>query len=310
MEINTEPVDGPTERRDLVGYGQEPLAPDWPGGARIAVQFVINYEEGGERSLVNGDEESEAFLSDATTAVPLRGRRNLTVESLYEYGSRVGFWRLRELFTQRGLPTTVFAVGLALEQHPEAGAAMVEAGFEVASHGYRWIDYQDVPLEVEREHIRQSVTAIERACGVAPVGWYTGRTGPNTRRLVVEHGGFLYDADSYADDLPYWVDVEGTSHLVVPYTLDNNDMRFVTTPGFATGREFGSYLCDAFDVLYAEGAERPRMISIGLHCRLAGRPGRAGAVATFLDHVQSHDEIWICSRADIARHWLRRFPAQ
>ena len=298
-----------TTGRDLIGYGENPPSPDWPGGARIAVQFVINYEEGGERCLLNGDNESEAFLSDATTAVSLSERRNLSVESLYEYGSRVGFWRLRKLFTDRGLPATVFAVGLALEQHSEAGAAMVEAGFEVASHGYRWIDYQDVPIEVEREHVRQSVAAIERACGIAPVGWYTGRAGPNTRRLVVEHGGFLYDADSYADDLPYWVDVEGTSHLVVPYTLDNNDMRFVASPGFATGREFSAYLCDAFDTLYSEGAEQPQMISIGLHCRLAGRPGRTAAVANFLDHVQRHDEGWICTRADIAHHWRRRFSA-
>lgn len=289
--------------RDMIGYGKAPVDPKWPGGARLALQVVLNYEEGGENTILHGDPASEAFLSEIVGAVPLEGRRNLNMESIYEFGSRAGFWRIHREFTARRLPLTVYAVGMAIERHPEAGAAMVEAGWEVASHGYRWIDYQDVPEHIEREHIVRSVAAIEAACGVRPVGWYTGRVGENTRRLVVEHGGFLYDSDSYADELPYWTEVDGRAHLIVPYTLDANDMRFATSQGFNAGDQFFAYLRDSFDVLYAEGADRPKMMSVGLHCRLIGRPGRFAALQRFLDHVARHDGVWICRRDEIARHW-------
>ncbi len=289
--------------RDMIGYGRAPVDPKWPGGARLALQVVLNYEEGGENTILHGDPASEAFLSEIVGAVPLEGRRNLNMESIYEFGSRAGFWRIHREFTARRLPLTVYAVGMAIERHPEAGAAMVEAGWEVASHGYRWIDYQDVPEHIEREHIVRSVAAIEATCGVRPVGWYTGRVGENTRRLVVEHGGFLYDSDSYADELPYWTEVDGRAHLIVPYTLDANDMRFATSQGFNAGDQFFAYLRDSFDVLYAEGADRPKMMSVGLHCRLIGRPGRFAALQRFLDHVARHDGVWICRRDEIARHW-------
>jgi len=294
--------------RDLAGYGRNPPDPKWPGGARVALQIVMNYEEGGENTLLNGDAASEAFLSESIGAAPLVGQRNLSMESVYEYGSRAGFWRLWRLFTSRDLPITVYGVGRALELNPEAGAAMAEAGWEVASHGYRWIDYQDVPEAVEREHMRLAIAAIEKTVGTAPVGWYTGRIGPNTRRLVVEHGGFLYDADSYADDLPYWTYDYGRPHLVVPYTLDANDMRFGTAQGFNSGDQFEAYLRDSFDTLYAEAADQPKMMSVGLHCRLVGRPGRFMALTRFLDHVARHEGVWICRRADIARHWIETHP--
>jgi allantoinase len=294
--------------RDLVGYGRTPPDPAWPGGARLALQIVMNYEEGGERSILHGDVESEAFLQEVVGAVPLRDVRNLQVESIYEYGSRVGFWRLMRLFAQRGIKISVFAVAMALERHPEAAAAIVEAGHEVVSHGWRWIDYQFVPEDVEREHMRRAVESITRTTGSRPVGWYTGRLSPNTRRLVVEEGGFLYDADAYNDDLPYWTVEAGRPHLVVPYTLDNNDMKFGTPQGFSTGDEWLAYVRDAFDVLYAEGAEHPRMMSVGLHMRLIGRPGRFAALERFLDHVERHDRVWICRRIDIARHWIARHP--
>lgn len=289
--------------RDMVGYGRVPVNPNWPGGARLALQIVLNYEEGGENAVLHGDPASEAFLSEIIGAAPLVGARNMNMESIYEYGSRAGFWRIHREFTGRGWPITVYAVGMALERHPEAGAAMVEAGWEVASHGYRWIDYQDVPEDVERAHIARAVAAIETAAGVAPVGWYTGRVSPNTRRLVVEHGGFLYDSDSYADDLPYWTHDHGSPHLIIPYTLDANDMRFATAQGFNAGEQFFSYLRDSFDVLYAEGAEAPKMMSVGLHCRLVGRPGRLAGLRRFLDHVAKHEGVWICRRDEIARHW-------
>jgi allantoinase len=286
--------------RDLVGYGGSPPDPRWPDGARLALQIVMNYEEGGESSILHGDEASEVYLQEVVGTAPVVGQRNLSVESIYEYGSRAGFWRLMRLFAERDMRITVYAVAMALERHPDAARAMVEAGHEVASHGWRWIDYQSVPEPEEREHMRRAVETIERLCGARPLGWYTGRLSPNTRRLVVEHGGFLYDADSYADDLPYWVDVGGKRHLVVPYTLDNNDMKFGTAQGFNAGDQFFGYLKDAFDVLYREGG---RMMSVGLHARLAGRPGRAAALARFLDYVKSHDKVWIARRVDIARHW-------
>jgi putative urate catabolism protein len=294
--------------RDLVGYGSAPPDPKWPGRARVALQIVMNYEEGGERSTLHGDAEAESFLHEVVGAEPVRGARNLQVESVYEYGSRVGFWRLLRLFAARDIKISVFAVAMALERYPEAARAIVEAGHEVVSHGWRWIDYQLVDEAVEREHLQRAVESLTKVTGTRPVGWYTGRLSPNTRRLVVEAGGFLYDSDAYNDDLPYWVEVGSTPHLVIPYTLDNNDMKFGVPQGFNTGADFFTYLKDAFDVLYAEGAEHPKMMSVGLHMRLAGRPGRAAALARFLDYVGQHDRVWICRRVDIARHWIATHP--
>ena len=296
--------------RDLVGYGANPPHANWPEGARLALSFVLNYEEGGEACVLDGDPAAEAYLQEVPGIPPLAGQRNLSVESIYEYGARAGFWRIRRLFVERDLTLTVYAVGQALERNPEAARAMVEAGFEVASHGWRWIDYQNVPEAEERAHIQRAIEAIERATGQRPVGWYTGRVGPNTRRLVAEAGDFLYDSDSYADDLPYWLTVAGRPHLVIPYTLDNNDMKFGLLNGFNHGEEFFQYLRDAFDVLYEEGAREPKMMSVGLHCRLVGRPGRAAALTRFLDYARSHDAVWITTRAEIARHWHANHPYQ
>ncbi|MFN9121313.1 MAG: allantoinase PuuE [bacterium] len=294
--------------RDLVGYGRMPPHADWPGGARIAVQFVLNYEEGAENCVLHGDRASETFLSEIINAQAFE-MRHMSMESMYEYGSRVGAWRLLREFERRRMPLTVFGVSMALERHPELVAAMVEAGHEIACHGWRWISYQNVDEATERAHMKHAVEVIRRMTGSAPVGWYTGRDSPNTRRLVVEHGGFLYDADSYADELPYWVPVADGQHLVVPYTLDANDMRFASAQGFNAGDQFFTYLRDSFDVLYAEGEDRPRMLSIGLHCRLVGRPGRFRALQRFLDHIDAHDRVWVCRRADIARHWHDRHRA-
>lgn len=295
--------------RDLIGYGRTPPAADWPNGARIAVQLVLNYEEGGENSVQWGDAASEAFLSEMIGAQPLPGRRHISMESIYDYGARVGVWRLLRLFEARAIPVTVFAVAQAAEKNPDVIRAMVEAGHEIASHGLRWIDYRDVPEEVERVHIARAVEILTEIAGTRPLGWYTGRTSINTRRLVAAHGGFLYDADAYDDELPYWQDVAGTPQLIVPYTLDANDMRFATAQGFNSGTQFHDYLKDSFDLLYAEGAKTPRMLSIGLHCRLVGRPGRAAALARFLDHAKAHEGVWWCRRLDIARHWRTRHPA-
>lgn len=289
--------------RDMIGYGRTPLHPQWPGNARIAVQFVINYEEGGENCILHGDAASEAFLSEIIGAKPLPAKRHMNMESLYEYGSRAGFWRLHRLFTARRIAVTVYAVAMALERNPDAAAAMLEADWEIASHGYRWIDYQDIDEATEREHLHQAIAIHTRVTGSRPLGWYLGRGSLNTRKLVVEEGGFLYDSDSYADDLPYWVHDDGKPHLVIPYTLDANDMRFATNQGFNAGDQFFAYLRDTFDVLYAEGETAPKMMSVGLHCRLAGRPGRAAALARFLDYVQEHENVWLCRRIDIARHW-------
>jgi allantoinase len=294
--------------RDLVGYGAHPPNPNWPNGARLALSIVLNYEEGGEASVLHGDPASETYLHEVPGLAPLRDERNLSVESVYEYGARAGFWRILRLFRERDLTLTVYAVGMALERHPEAGRAMVEAGFEVASHGWRWIDYQHVAEDEERAHLKLAIAAIERVTGRRPVGWYTGRTSARTRRLVVEEGGFLYDSDSYADDLPYWLEVGGRPHLVIPYTLDNNDMKFALSNGFNRGEDFFEYLRDAFDVLYEEGAHQPKMMSVGLHCRLVGRPGRAAALTRFLDYARSHDHVWITTRAEIARHWRQQHP--
>ena len=297
-----------TYPRDLIGYGQTPPHAQWPHQARVAVQFVINYEEGGESCTLDGDAASEAFLSEIVGAVPWAGR-HMNMESCYEYGSRAGFWRLHRLFTERQIPVTVYGIAIALERNPKVVEAMLAADWEIASHGYRWIEYKDFSEAAEREHLQKAIKIHQRVTGARPVGWYTGRNSPHTRKLVVEAGGFLYDSDSYADDLPYWVYDYGQPHLVIPYTLDNNDMRFATPQGFNTGDQFFTYLRDAFDVLYAEGETAPKMMSVGLHCRLVGRPGRAAALARFLDYVQKHDRVWLCRRVDIAHHWHQHHPA-
>ena len=301
-----------TYPRDLVGYGRKPPHAAWPGNARIAVQFVLNYEEGGENCVLHGDKASEQFLSEIIGAQAFEAR-HLSMESIYEYGSRVGVWRILEEFEKRKLPLTVFGVSMALERHPEVTRAFVELGHEIACHGWRWIHYQNIDEATEREHMRIGVEIIERLTGSAPLGWYTGRDSPNTRRLVADHGAFLYDSDYYGDDLPFWTEVTRTSgetvpHLVVPYTLDANDMRFATPQGFNTGEHFYQYLKDSFDVLYAGGADTPRMLSIGMHCRLLGRPGRIVALQRFLDHIEQHDRVWVCRRVDIARHWVEKHP--
>ena len=299
--------------RDMIGYGRSPPNPAWPDAARLALQFVINYEEGGESGVLHGDRASEIFLSEIIGAQAYPAR-HMSMESLYEYGSRAGFWRLWRLFASKRVPLTVFGVAMALERNPEAVAAIMEADWEICSHGWRWIHYQNVDEATEREHIRLAVESIRRLTGNAPLGWYTGRDSPNTRRLVVEQGGFLYDADSYADELPYWVEVRTAQgakpHLVVPYTLDCNDMRFATPQGFNSGDQFFAYLKDSFDVLYREGEQAPKMMSVGLHCRLVGRPGRAAALERFLDYALGHERVWVCRRIDIARHWAQTHPWQ
>jgi len=295
--------------RDLVGYAGAPPKAAWPNGARIAVQFVLNYEEGGENSVLHGDEGSEAFLSDMVGAAPVASARHMAMESLYEYGSRAGFWRLHRLFTERGLPLTVFGVAMALERNPAAVEAMMKAGWEIASHGYRWINYQHVPAEIEAEHIAKAIAIQTALTGARPLGWYQGRTSPNTARLVAEEGGFTYDADSYADDLPYYDTRFGRPQLVVPYTLDANDMKFVALNGFTTGDQFFQYLKDGFDVLYAEGeAGAPKMMSVGLHCRIVGKAPRFAALQRFIDYIQGKNHVWVARRIDIADHWLAHHP--
>ncbi len=295
--------------RDLVGYGGTPPDPHWPGQASIAVQFVLNYEEGGERTILDGDTTSETFLSEMIGAEAFPDR-HMSMESLYEYGSRAGFWRVLRLFERYDLPITIFAVATALDRNPAAVAAISAAGHEVAGHGLRWISYQSVDKATEAAHLAEAVGILTRLFGQAPVGWYTGRDSPNTRRLVVEHGGFLYDADSYADDLPYWAHVAGRNHLVVPYTMDTNDMRFATIGGFSTGEEWLQHCRDAFDVLWREGEEgSPKMLSIGLHGRIIGRPGRVAALHRLVSHILEHERVWVCRRADIARHWISHVPS-
>ena len=294
--------------RDLAGYGGNPPHPHWPSDARIAVQFVLNVEEGAEQSILNGDEQSESYLHELPGRLPRLGERDLSVESMYEYGSRAGVWRILEMFQARDLPLTAFAVGLALELNPALGKALSAAGHEVAGHGYRWIDYRILSEAEERRHIRLTIAAIERACGVRPVGWYTGRVSQNTRRLLREEGGFLYLSDAYNDDLPYWL-ADAPPQLVIPYTLVTNDARYLMSNGFASGADFFALLKDAFDLLWQEGERRPKMMSIGLHGRISGHPARAMALARFLDYVQEHDGVWICRRADIARHWMAVHPA-
>jgi putative urate catabolism protein len=289
--------------RDLHGYGRDAPDPRWPGAARVAVQFVLNYEEGGENAILHGDAASEAFLSDVLGAAPWPGQRHMNVESMYEYGARAGFWRVWRLFCERKLPLTVFGVATALQRNPEAVAAMREAGWEIASHGLKWIDYRNVPEAEERAHLAEAISIHTQATSERPLGWYTGRTSENTLELVLADGGFLYSSDSYADDLPYWVKSAKGPHLIIPYTLDANDMRFINPQGFSGSEEFFAYLRDTFDTLYAEGASAPKMMSIGLHCRLVGRPGRIVALKRFLDHVARHDRVWVATRLAIARHW-------
>ncbi|MGZ5179026.1 MAG: allantoinase PuuE [Ramlibacter sp.] len=310
--------------RDLAGYGRNPPHPRWPGNARIAVQFVLNYEEGGENAVLHGDAGSEQFLSEMFNPASYPAR-HLSMEGIYEYGSRVGVWRILREFEKRQLPLTVFGVGMALQRHPEVTAAFVELGHEIASHGWRWIHYQGLDKAVEREHMRLAIQAIEQLTGqrhgargaIHGAGWYTGRDSPNTRRLVVDDGGFEYDSDYYGDDLPFWMKVrrsDGTpvAHLVVPYTLDANDMRFSLPQGFAQAEDFFVYLRDTFDALYAEGdpngQNQPKMMSVGMHCRLLGRPGRIVALQKFLDHLERHDHVWVCRRIDLARHWKLIHP--
>lgn len=296
--------------RDLVGYGRTPPVVRWPGGARVAVQFVLNFEEGSENCVLHGDEASETFLSEIVPAPRYVGMRHPSMESLYEYGARAGVWRLLRIFEERDLPLTCFAVAMAMQRNPEPIAAMVEAGHEIASHGWRWIDYQHASEELEREHIEKAIAVHTEITGSRPLGFYQGRTSPHTRRLVVEEGGFVYDADSYADDLPYWDREHGRSQLVVPYSLDVNDMRYSSPAGFSAPDDFFGYAKDTFEMLWAEGATHPRMMSVGLHPRLAGRPGRARALARLLDHMMARGDVWICRRLDIARHWTEHHPAQ
>jgi OHCU decarboxylase len=291
--------------RDLVGYGRNPPPAHWPNGARVAVQFVINYEEGGENNILHGDAASEAFLSEIVGAQPWPGQRHMSMESIYEFGSRAGFWRLWRMFTARKLPVTVFAIASAMARNPEAVAAMKEAGWEIATHGLKWIDYRDFTEDAERAHVEEAIRIHTECVGERPLGFYQGRTSAHSLDIAMLEQGFLYSADSYADELPYWVEGPHGPHLIVPYTLDANDMRFATPQGFNSGDQFFAYLKDSFDTLHAEGAENPRMMSIGLHCRLVGRPGRAAALVRFLDYVTSHDKVWVTTRLDIARHWIR-----
>ena len=290
--------------RDLVGYGEMPPQAHWPGDARLALQFVINFEEGAENNVLHGDEYSETFLSEIIGARAYPARHK-SMESLYEYGTRAGFWRLHRLFSELDIPVTVFGVAMALERHPYAVEAMLREDWEIASHGWRWIDYQFVPESVEREHMARAIEIHTRVTGSRPDGWYTGRDSPNTRKLLLEAGEFLYDADSYADDLPYWVDdpVNDGHHLIVPYTLDANDMRFAAAQGFNSGTQFYDYLKDTFDCLYDEGAAFPKLMSVGLHCRIAGKPGRYESLKRFIDYVRSRDGVWLCRRVDVAKHW-------
>ena len=300
--------------RDLIGYSGKPPHANWPNKARIAVQFVLNYEEGGENCVLHGDPGSEQFLSEIVGAAAYPDR-HMSMESIYEYGSRAGVWGILNEFKKRQLPLTIFGVAMALERHPDLVAEFMAQGHEIACHGLRWIHYQNMPIEEEREHLQKAIAIMERLTGEKPKGWYTGRDSPNTRQLVVDEGGFTYDSDNYGDDLPFWTEVETSAgdkkpHLVVPYTLDTNDMRFASPQGFNSGEQFFSYLRDAFDVLYAEGETEPKMLSIGLHCRLAGRPGRFASLQRFLDYISGHEDVWVTRRIDIAEHWMKHHPYQ
>ena len=290
----------------MIGYGSKNLKIKWPNNAKLALQIVLNYEEGAENCILHGDKYSEVFLSEIIGAQPIKGR-HINMESLYEYGSRSGFWRLHRLFQEKKIPITIFGVAMALKKNPEVCRAIKKAGYEVASHGWRWIDYQNIKKPVEKKHMQLAIKTIKKIFGTRPLGWYTGRCSPNTRDLVFENGGFLYDSDSYSDDLPYWEKRKNKKQLIIPYTLDNNDMRFATNQGFNTGDHFFNYLKDSFDVLYEEGKTNPKMMSVGLHCRLIGKPGRIQSLKKFLNYVLKHKDVWICKRIDIAKHWIKNY---
>ena len=292
--------------RNFIGYGAKGKKIIWPDNARLALQIVLNYEEGGENCVLNGDKYSETFLSEIIGAKAIKGR-HISMESIYEYGSRSGFWRLDNLFKEKRIPVTIFGVGLALKQNPEVCEAIKKGNYEVAAHGYRWIDYQNIKKSVEKKHMKQAISIIKEIFGSRPLGWYTGRCSPNTRDLVFDDGNFMYDSDSYSDDLPYWEYRGKKKQLIIPYTLDNNDMRFATNQGFNTGDHFYNYLKDSFDALYEEGKTNPKMMSVGLHCRLIGRPGRIQSLKKFLDYVLKFDDVWICKRIDIAKHWIKNY---
>ena len=294
--------------RDLIGYNVQPPHAHWPDDARIAIQFVLNYEEGGENCVLHGDPASEMFLSEIIGAEPFQNARHMSMESIYEYGSRAGVWRILDLFRARKIPITLFAVAMAMQRHPQVIEQALKDGHEIASHGYRWINYHGMNVEEERAHMEKAIAIHSDICGARPLGWYTGRTSAHTRDLVADEGGFIYDADDYSDDLPFWSKQVTTPHLVVPYTLDTNDMRFATAQGFHTGDQFASYLIDAFDTLYAEGATSPKMMSVGLHCRLIGRPARFAGLVKFIDHVQKYEKVWMARRLDIAKHWIKTHP--
>ena len=293
----------------MIGYGSKQIKVVWPNNAKLALQIVLNYEEGGENSVLHGDKYSETFLSEIIGAQPIKGR-HINMESFYEYGSRRGFWRLHKLFSERKIPITIFGVAMALERNPEICEAIKNGDYEVASHGWRWIDYQNIKKSVEKKHMQLAIKTIKKIFGKRPLGWYTGRCSPNTRELVFKEGGFLYDSDSYSDDLPYWEYRKNKKQLIIPYTLDNNDMRFATNQGFNSGDQFYTYLKDSFDALYEEGKTHPKMMSIGLHCRLIGRPGRIQSLKRFLDYVLKFKDIWICKRIDIAKHWIKNYPSK
>ena len=292
--------------RDMVGYGSKDKKIKWPNNARIAVQIVLNYEEGAENCVLNGDKNSEVFLSEIIGAQPIKGR-HINMESLYEYGSRRGFWRLHKIFKEKKIPVTIFGVGMALAKNPQICKALMSSDYEVASHGWRWIDYQNIKKSEEKKHMKMAIKNYQKIFGERPLGWYTGRCSPNTRDLVFEDGGFLYDSDSYSDDLPYWEVRNKKKQLIIPYTLDNNDMRFATNQGFNTGDHFYSYLKDSFDALYEEGKTHPKMMSVGLHCRIIGKPGRIQALKRFLNYIKKHKNVWICKRIDIAKHWIKNY---
>ena len=294
--------------RNMIGYGSNQLEVKWPNNSKLALQIVLNYEEGAESNILHGDSASESFLSEIVGATPLKSTRNMNMESIYEYGSRRGFWRLYDIFTKKfNIPITIFGVGMALERNKDVCTAIKEANFEIASHGWRWLDYQFINKDIEKEHMKLAINSIKKIFGERPLGWYTGRCSPNTRDLLIEEGGFLYDSDSYSDDLPYWENRNGKNHLIIPYTLDNNDMRFSTNQGFNSGDQFFTYLKDSFDTLYEEGNDNPKMMSIGLHCRLIGRPGRIKSLMNFLDYAMKHEKVWICKRIDIAKHWIKNY---
>ena len=292
--------------RNMIGYGSNNIKIVWPNNARLALQIVLNYEEGAENCVLHGDKHSETFLSEIIGALPIKGR-HINMESFYEYGSRRGFWRLHKLFSEKNIPVTIFGVAMALERNPDVCKAIINGNYEVASHGWRWIDYQNIKKTVEEKHMKLAIKTIKKIFGKRPLGWYTGRCSPNTRDLVIKEGGFLYDSDSYSDDLPYWEYKNNKKQLIIPYTLDNNDMRFATNQGFNSGDQFYTYLKDSFDVLYEEGKTSPKMMSVGLHCRLIGRPGRIQSLKKFLDYVLKFNDVWICKRVDIAKHWIKNY---